>query len=496
MNILLIDSNVTDYQIIVESCNINTLPFVYSYHSTRDEISKIFSYISHKINRIGIFADQNAKKFLDDELFFVENENTLILSDNTNFMVQLINDYDISYIDYFACNTLNDPNWVNYFEILMSLTNVIVGASNNETGNIQYGGDWVMESTCENVELIYFTKNIEYYKYLLAITGFNVRLNSASYDDITNLFNAGSATGLISTSGFVDKRTNNDMISTLSKSSSQRSTFTATNYYINYLNAIPPNYIDVGAFLTEGVAELPTPSGFTITPTGGGTLAVQSPANLYFFENNTYTIKYTPSGNRTIYILLYASGGNGSSSGGGGSNGAVVYAQLTLITGTLYTLTVTRSTNSFKSPGTTINITGSNGINATGSTGGEQGSPSLTKTRGSTGTPPGFYWNGKIGINANGAIPNSQFTSITTARINTTLYNAIKTRHGLSSTQDITTSAGGNGSAGSADGINYSNFPSLTQDSSATSAPYGCGGAGSLSSTNIGGSSCAYIYFT
>ena len=114
MNILLIDSKVNDYQTIVDSCNANTLPIVYSYNFTRDEISKCFSYISQKINRIGIFADQKAKLFLDNEPFFADDENTLFLSDNPAFMVQLINNYDISYIDYFACNTLNDLKWVNY----------------------------------------------------------------------------------------------------------------------------------------------------------------------------------------------------------------------------------------------------------------------------------------------------------------------------------------------------------------------------------------------
>ena len=120
MNVLLIDSKVNDYQVIVNACNTNTLPIVYSYNFTIDEISKCFSYISQKINRIGIFADQKATLFLDNEPFFVENENTLFLSDNTSFIIQLIRDYDISYIDYFACNSLNDPKWVNYYEILMS----------------------------------------------------------------------------------------------------------------------------------------------------------------------------------------------------------------------------------------------------------------------------------------------------------------------------------------------------------------------------------------
>jgi len=42
-----------------------------------------------------------------------------------------------------------------------------VGASSDETGNIKYGGDWTMESTGQDIELIYFTQSIEYYTYLL-----------------------------------------------------------------------------------------------------------------------------------------------------------------------------------------------------------------------------------------------------------------------------------------------------------------------------------------
>jgi hypothetical protein len=59
---------------------------------------------------------------------------------------------------------------VNYYTILTKETGVIVGASNDKTGNIKYGGDWVMENTSQNIELTYFTKSIEYYRYLLDST--------------------------------------------------------------------------------------------------------------------------------------------------------------------------------------------------------------------------------------------------------------------------------------------------------------------------------------
>ena len=64
---------------------------------------------------------------------------------------------------------------MNYYAILTQETNnsVVIGASNDETGNIKYGGDWVMENTSENIELIYFNESIAYYTYLLGSTSFH-----------------------------------------------------------------------------------------------------------------------------------------------------------------------------------------------------------------------------------------------------------------------------------------------------------------------------------
>ena len=49
------------------------------------------------------------------------------------------------------------------------MTNVTCGASNDKTGNIQYGADWVMENTNENVKDIYFTSSIDNYTSSLVI---------------------------------------------------------------------------------------------------------------------------------------------------------------------------------------------------------------------------------------------------------------------------------------------------------------------------------------
>jgi hypothetical protein len=148
-NILLIDIHVPDYQQVVDSVNSNTLAIVYDYTDTYEDLSNILQ--NYDISRVGIVFE-SPSPFLNGSFF-----------ETTSLMIDLINHHKIPHIDYLACNTLNNPEWVNYYKQLPC----IVGASNNETGNVEYGGDWIMESTGENIEFLYFT-DIKLYKYLLA----------------------------------------------------------------------------------------------------------------------------------------------------------------------------------------------------------------------------------------------------------------------------------------------------------------------------------------
>lgn len=168
-NILLINNLVQDYLEIVNSVNTSTFPIVYSINSSKTELLTLLHENFNEISRIGIcFASSSGStnSFLDGEMFFLNNE-TMPYSDNLQFIINVINEFQVKNIDYLACDTLNYSNWTNYYDIIISNTNVTVGASNNQTGNIKYGGDWVLENTCQDVEFMYFTQNIEYYSYLL-----------------------------------------------------------------------------------------------------------------------------------------------------------------------------------------------------------------------------------------------------------------------------------------------------------------------------------------
>jgi len=165
--VLLIDRSVQEYQQFIDSANTDTFPIVYSIMSSKTDLLALLKTTFTSISRLGLVFHSSSSgdsiTFLDREPLFVPHE----VNANQQFIKDVINEFQIKNIDYLACNTLNYPAWTNYYDSISQDTGVVVGASNDKTGNIKYGGDWVLESTSENVELIYFTQSIEYYQYLL-----------------------------------------------------------------------------------------------------------------------------------------------------------------------------------------------------------------------------------------------------------------------------------------------------------------------------------------
>jgi hypothetical protein len=175
-NILLIDSNMSESQLFYDSANASTFPIIYSYSSNRSELSQLLKDKFTTVNRISfVFHDNihDGKAFVNDELFFSEtdiSDGADTFSPNVSFLLDVINDFSVKNIDFLACNSLKFTNWTKFYNLLQVKTNVVVGASNDATGNLKYGGDWVMENTNENVVNIYFNSNIENYSSLLAST--------------------------------------------------------------------------------------------------------------------------------------------------------------------------------------------------------------------------------------------------------------------------------------------------------------------------------------
>ncbi len=153
--VLWIDPTVRDYHVFVNSVNEDTLALVYP------------EPLLFQVERIGFVFEKHTPM-------------ANYLQENADLLIGL----GAKTMDFLACDTL--PEWQSYYDKLIG---VRVGASNHNIGNPQYGGDWLMETTCENVEKIYFTQSIQNYKHLLGYHSHTV-----VFDNSGNLWGCGTNT--------------------------------------------------------------------------------------------------------------------------------------------------------------------------------------------------------------------------------------------------------------------------------------------------------------
>ena len=139
--------------------------------STADLFKNLISLNNNNINRIG-FAFHYSGDDDDHEPFFTDSdlgESVETFSPNMQFMLDLLSLPGITHVDFLACNTLQSEKWRLFYQLLRLKTGVVIGASDDNTGNMKLGGDWIMESTHEEVGQIYFTSAIENWASLLLI---------------------------------------------------------------------------------------------------------------------------------------------------------------------------------------------------------------------------------------------------------------------------------------------------------------------------------------
>lgn len=185
-NVLLIDNSVKEYQTFVDLVNSSTFPIVYFISSSKIEIltllQTVFSGVG--INRICIiFASNlgNVTMFLDNKPLFDENESRPY-SENLQFIIDIIKKFRIKNIDYLICDTLKYQNYLNYYKLIEQNTGVIVGVLDDKTNIINYGVDFVMNSTSQDIKNIYFKRNIEHYSFILNNLP-NIKILKFGYDN-------------------------------------------------------------------------------------------------------------------------------------------------------------------------------------------------------------------------------------------------------------------------------------------------------------------------
>ena len=131
-HIVMIFNEVESYPQLVAACNQNTLPIVYNVYSSSRQLLDIFDLCTN-CNRLGIvFHDSQLSYpvlFIDNNPFFTIPdiyEGTISYSPNLQFIIDLINARNLVHLDYLACNTLNYPNWRQYYNIISSFIIYIV----------------------------------------------------------------------------------------------------------------------------------------------------------------------------------------------------------------------------------------------------------------------------------------------------------------------------------------------------------------------------------
>lgn len=176
MNLCLVDIETDHDKIFESSINMNTELHYYNVEDKYFSINK--NTINSSYDRLCfIFKKQKPciDKFLNNKPLFTKSDLVLyeksnLCSQNFNLVLKLIKKFKIKTVDFLACELLLYSEWKTYFSILEKLTGVVVGASSNKTGNIVYGGDWILESNMENIKNIYFNSNILNYTDLLDTT--------------------------------------------------------------------------------------------------------------------------------------------------------------------------------------------------------------------------------------------------------------------------------------------------------------------------------------
>ena len=179
--------------------NTATYPLVYNYSIDRDSIInfinkfkniKRIAFAFHGASTPGLSANTsfiNTEKYYTDEDI---SDNQTVFSENVSFIKNLTQQFSLTNIDFLACNLLANNDWKKYFTLLQNDSNVIVGASDDDTGNIKYGGDWVLENTMENIKSVYFNDSIISYASILSTVYYSSSPDYLNYNLYTNTLTA------------------------------------------------------------------------------------------------------------------------------------------------------------------------------------------------------------------------------------------------------------------------------------------------------------------
>ena len=183
--ICLVDNRIDEYNVFMNSVLPNVYSIMIDINTTcmSDVMTSIqnlqlasidsIAYIAHAAFEYTIILNDLKVNISDVDTF-----NTLI-----EFLIYMKSTYNLNYFDFLGCGLASNDNWLNCFDFLNSKSNVNIRASTDDTGNLNAGGDWILEMGNVDANALYFNSNIANFTKLLDS---NI-INSEPFDSITTV---------------------------------------------------------------------------------------------------------------------------------------------------------------------------------------------------------------------------------------------------------------------------------------------------------------------
>ena len=208
MNILLINKNIDEYNIFVDSANAQTKNIIFdpstdTYQSILDSIVILgdleqvenIALVSHSVKPKGEYKllDSKPSTFKRTKIE-VDNTSELIKKKKkrkqvyegwNNFIIFLKNIktdlVNLKNFDLLGCALLSYSTWKKVLQYVETESGINIRASDDDTGNLKVGANWVLESDNINIKDLYFTEKIENLTIFLGTPNSNINLEASKY---------------------------------------------------------------------------------------------------------------------------------------------------------------------------------------------------------------------------------------------------------------------------------------------------------------------------
>jgi hypothetical protein len=229
MNLLLIDNRVNDIDTVLNSLLSNIDYVLIDFQN--DTLETICEKIKNKnqtYEHVGIFQENyetaTYKYVYSFEASSLASVGSVDPSLNTwTSYIQMItyfkNELNMTTLDLMGCNIMSNADWDYVIQSISGDLNIEINSSKDTTGSAELGGNWILESSNENLIGIYFDENIKNYKFVLGVLNNSVnpgvlpyiQYKLDRYNELSQVALVSGANGVMSQTGVADASYNGNV---------------------------------------------------------------------------------------------------------------------------------------------------------------------------------------------------------------------------------------------------------------------------------------------